>query len=278
MTKDALSSVTPSLAPGAGSPLLSESFGAAFIPERKFSGSPASNSPIADTDPCRLSREDQHDREAWMPAISQVGTNRYRDNEVEAIIPYGHQSSCQLSHQPRPKPRSHPVPESYFSERPIPAGSLSRPSPVYASTNYSSSPPLQAAPRHRSRAGNAEERPEKKYWCSELGCRRGYTQPQGLGRHVKDVHETKDLCTHCLSQGLSVPFSRGRPYLYRNHLKTQHREIALPEVRYKGSRYARESLNMGARQAQNATRNYVPPLTRAVPSQDMSFYPCAKFN
>ncbi|KAN0140652.1 hypothetical protein V8E53_001479 [Lactarius tabidus] len=270
LTKDALPLATPSLAPGVDSPPLSDSPGATFIPERHtFSGSPTINSPVADTDRRRQSRKDRHHREAWMPAISQIGTNRYRDNAVEAVIPYDLQSSFQLSHRPRRKPRYQPVPEPYFGARPVP--SLSPPSPVYASTNYSSSSPLQAAPHPG--AANEEEQPEKKYWCSKPGCGRGFTLPQVLGRHVKDMHEAKESCSICLSQGSLFTFSRGRPYVYRKHLEKQHREIALPDVRQRGSGYANESLNLGSRQAQNP--NYVPPLTRVVPLQDMSYYPWA---
>jgi hypothetical protein len=179
-----------------------------------------------------------------MPAISQVGTNVYRDNDVEGIVPHGLQSSCQLSHRPLRKPRSHPVPGPYFGPRPVP--SLSPPSPVYASTNYFSSPPLQAAPQPQSRAENAEEPPEKKYWCSEPGCGRGFTLPQVLGRHMKDMHETKESCSHCF-----FTYSRGRPYVYRKHLARQHPEIDPPEVPQKDPRSAMEGSNLGSRQAQS---------------------------
>lgn len=230
-----------------GSSSLSESFGvASTIPEeRKYSALPTSNSPVVNTVPSRQSREDRHDRNAWMP---QAETNRYRDN---AIIPYGLQStSFQLSHRPRRKPR-YPVPDPYIGAKPMP--SLSWSSPGYASTNYSSSPPLHAPPQPQSRAENAEGRTEKKYWCSRVGCGRGYTLPQVLGRHMKDMHDTKLSCSHCVSKGVSFMFSRGRPYVYRKHLESKHPEIApkSPEVRPKASRYAKESLNMGAMQAHN---------------------------
>jgi hypothetical protein len=259
-TKDALSSVTSSLAPGVDSPPLLESTGSAFIPELpEFSGSPASNSPVANTDPYSQWRED---RQAWIPAISQVETNRYRDNAVvEGTI----QSSCQLSHRPRRKSRSHPIPGPYFGTRQgtRPIASLSRPSQVYASTNYSSSPPLQAAPQLQSRAPNAEKRP-KNYWCSELGCGMGFTQPQVLSRHVKDMHEEKESCSHCLS----FTFSRGRPYIYRKHLAREHPKIVPLEVQQKDSRCAKESSNMGTRQAQS-----VRPLTLSHLVHSVTVYP-----
>lgn len=265
LTKDALPSVSPSLVPGVVSPPLSESFGGVFIPEvRKPSGSLASKSPVENIYPGGQSHEDRPHREAWMPAIPQVGTYRYRGDDVEAVIPSDLQSSRQLSHRPLSKPRSYLVPEPYFGTRPI--SPLSRPPPAYASANYSSSPLLQAAPQLQNQATNAE-RPKKKYWCSICGG--DYSLPQVLVRHVKDMHEPKESCSHCLSQGLSFTFSRGRPYVYRRHLTRQHPELVPPEVRQKGSRYAKESENLGSRQAQSA--NYVPPLTRAVLLQDMSY-------
>ena len=183
-----------------------------------------------------------------MPAISQAETIRYRDNDVETITPNGLQSSFQLEHQPIRKPtRSYPgkVPELYFGTAPIP--SLSWPFPAYDTTNYSPSPPLQAVPQ-QSRATNAEGRSKKKYWCSS--CESGFTQPQVLSRHMKDTHETKRSCSHCLSQGSNFTFSRGRPYVYRKHLAKQHPEIAPTEVRQKTPRYRKESSNLSARKAQ----------------------------
>ena len=187
-----------------------------------------------------------------MPANPQFGTKGYRNND--AIIPYGFQSSGHPSHRPRRKTRSHPFPESYADIMPIPSTSWS--SPAYASTNYSSSPPLQTAPQPQTRAANAEGRLVRKYWCARLGCGRGYTLPQVLGRHVKDMHETKISCPQCLSKGVSFTYSSGRPYVYRKHVESKHPESVPPEGLQKTSRYAKESLNMGARQAQ-----LVRPLT-----------------
>ena len=244
LTEDALSLPSPFLAPGLGSPPLSESSAEEFIPAgRKFSGTPASNSSVANIFPCRQSLNDRLDHEVWMPAISQLETDRYGDNDVEAILPYGiEESSCQLPHRPRRKLRSHPLPEPYFGTKPIP--SLLQPFPMYATTNYFSSPPLQAAPQLRSRTTNAEGRPVQKYRCSS--CGRRFTQPQVLGRHVKDMHETKESCSHCVS----FTFSRGRPYVYRKHLAREHPEVASPEVQEEASRDAKESQNLGTRQAQ----------------------------
>jgi hypothetical protein len=118
LTKDALPSVSPSLVPGVVSPPLSESFGGVFIPEvRKPSGSLASKSPVENIYPGGQSHEDRPHREAWMPAIPQVGTYRYRGDDVEAVIPSDLQSSRQLSHRPLSKPRSYLVPEPYFGTK-----------------------------------------------------------------------------------------------------------------------------------------------------------------
>ena len=241
-----LSLAHPFLGPEVGSPL-SESSCATFIPKGpEFSGSPVGNLPVADIFHCRQSRDDRLNPEAWMPAISQAETIRYRTNGVETkTIPNSLQSSFQLSHQPSRKPTgSYPgkVPEPYFGTAPIP--SLSRPFPAYDTTNYSSSPQFQAVSQ-QSRATNAENRPEKKYWCSS--CESGFTQPQVLSRHMKDTHETKRSCSHCISQGSNFTFSRGRPYIYRKHLAMQHPEIAPPQVRQKASRYRKESSNLGAK-------------------------------
>lgn len=244
LPESALSLTHPFLVPGVGSPP-SESSCATFIPQGpEFSGSPVGNPPAADIFHYRQSRNDRLDRTALMPAISQAATIRYRANDIDAITPNGLQSSCQLSHQPsRKPPYPGPVPEPYFGTAPIP--SSSRPFPVYDTANYSSSPPLQAAMWLQSRATNAECRPEKKYRCSS--CQRGFTQPQVLSRHVKDTHEAKESCPHCLSQGSNFTFSKGRPYVYRKHLAKQHPEIAPPK---RASRYTKESSNLGARQTQ----------------------------
>jgi hypothetical protein len=56
-------------------------------------------------------------------------------------------------------------------------------------------------------------------------CRVSFTQPQVFRRHLKDKHEDKESCTHCLS----FKWSRGRPHLYRTHLKLKHPDITSSE-------------------------------------------------
>lgn len=62
--------------------------------------------------------------------------------------------------------------------------------------------------------------------CCHL-CGMSFTQPQVLRRHLKDKHEDKESCTHCLS----FKWSRGRPHLYRRHLKLKHPQFASSEDR-----------------------------------------------
>jgi len=239
--KDAFSSASSSVAPGVGSPPLSESSGTASVPEgRQFSSSPVSNSPVANTVPCLRSREDQQHQEAWMRAfasvVTPVGTDRYQGNGVGAVISYNPQeSSRQASYRPRRILRPGPVPRPYFDIR-QPSLSSSRPPPVYASNFLTSSSPMQATPQHQSRAANTKKRPENKYSCDSCGS--SFSQSQVLGRHIKDRHETKQTCLFCVS----FTWSRGRPHLYREHLQTRHPQFAPPEVRQKGSRYAKEKL------------------------------------
>ena len=174
---------------------------------------------------------------------SPVDTNRYRDNDVEAIALYGSQKgSCHPSYKP---PRIlRPDPPYITSQQIL---SSSQTSTVYAGNYRATPPPLQVTPQLRIGAINTQERPKKKYLCPD--CKRGFSQSQVLGRHIKDMHQLKRSCSHCLS----FTFSRGRPYLYRNHLATHHPEVALLEVRQRGSRFATESVKppvLGAYQDQ----------------------------
>ncbi|KAF8263412.1 hypothetical protein EI94DRAFT_1807244 [Lactarius quietus] len=168
LTKDPLTteSAILSLAPGVCSPPLSESSGAAFIPEgRQISGSDASKSPIVIPVPSCRSREDLQDRGAWTPTVSQVETIGYRANELETVFYYGPQeSSLQVSYGPHyilPVP----VPEPYYFGAMKPNLSSSQSPSVYASNNYAVSPPTQAVPHFQSRASNTKEKPDKKYFC-----------------------------------------------------------------------------------------------------------------
>jgi hypothetical protein len=56
-------------------------------------------------------------------------------------------------------------------------------------------------------------------------CNISFTQSQVFRRHLKDKHEDKESCTHCSS----FKWSRGRPHLYRTHLKLQHPDVTSSE-------------------------------------------------
>ncbi|KAH8995866.1 hypothetical protein EDB86DRAFT_1070165 [Lactarius hatsudake] len=60
---------------------------------------------------------------------------------------------------------------------------------------------------------------EKQHHCFICGI--SFTQSQVLNRHMKDKHEDKGSCAHCSS----FKWSRGRPHLYRRHLRAKHSEL-----------------------------------------------------
>ena len=56
---------------------------------------------------------------------------------------------------------------------------------------------------------------ERSFWC--YTCRKGFTRRPGLNRHHRETHNPS-LCILC-------GFEWGRPYQYRDHLKTHHPEV-----------------------------------------------------
>ncbi|KAH9012634.1 hypothetical protein EDB85DRAFT_2037472 [Lactarius pseudohatsudake] len=60
---------------------------------------------------------------------------------------------------------------------------------------------------------------EKQHHCFLCGI--SFTQSQVLNRHMKDKHEDQGSCAHCSS----FKWSRGRPHLYRRHLRAKHSEL-----------------------------------------------------
>jgi hypothetical protein len=64
----------------------------------------------------------------------------------------------------------------------------------------------------------------KKDWCEE--CEVGFTQRQGLQRHRKDVHGSRQLCPCCRD----FQWSLGRKYALRKHFEATHPGVALPEI------------------------------------------------
>jgi len=66
-------------------------------------------------------------------------------------------------------------------------------------------------------------RTSKRYRCEE--CDTGFSQGQALGRHLKDVHNPRQLCPLC-----DFKFSPGRKYILRKHFEAKHRGVALPDL------------------------------------------------
>ena len=159
-----------------------------------------------------------------MPApastVVLVGTNRYPTDSI-AAVPYDYLKSS---------------PDSCRSVNllPFPTTPPIRPSPKQPSLSPSQSPSahsddlvsvssqLPADPQYQSQSTSTMERPEMKTWCS--ACNIGFSQQQVLRRHFKDKHEAKNRCQFCTS----FTWSRGRPYLYRNHLRVRHSSSPIP--------------------------------------------------
>lgn len=177
---------------------------------------------------------------AFPSVASSVRTNRYRCNNVEPMISYGLQEICrQVSYKPRPILRPYSILSS------------SSPSTAYASSFRTAPSPFPATGRFQSRVKNGQQRPSKKYSC--FICEGEFTLPQMLSRHMKDVHYPKETCSYCQF----FTFSRGRRYIYRQHVKKYHPEqdpeISLPEIRPQSSRDTKASSQsdvMGPKQAQ----------------------------
>ena len=179
-----------------------------------------------DSRPCTIqaspilgSREEQQPLVAYVPGpastVAQVGTNRYPADSATAV-PYDYRKSTSdgscgsVNLLPLPTiPLICPSPKQ---------PSLSPSKSLSASPNdlVSVSPPLPADPRYQSQSTSTMEQPEMKTWCSV--CNVGFSQQQVLRRHFKDKHETRNRCQFCTS----FTWSRGRPYLYRNHLRVRH--------------------------------------------------------
>ncbi|KAH9171134.1 hypothetical protein EDB89DRAFT_1973086 [Lactarius sanguifluus] len=77
---------------------------------------------------------------------------------------------------------------------------------------------------------------EKQHHC--LLCGISFTQSQVLNRHMKDKHEDKGSCAYCPS----FKWSRGRPHLYRRHLRAKHSEITFSGDPTGGTRKAHHVL------------------------------------
>ena len=63
----------------------------------------------------------------------------------------------------------------------------------------------------------------KTYRCGV--CDMGFSQRQGLNRHIRDIHGPANVCQHCHT----FTWSSGRQYLYRTHLRKEHPEVVYPQ-------------------------------------------------
>lgn len=68
----------------------------------------------------------------------------------------------------------------------------------------------------RTPAGIGGALSRKPYPCDICGKR--YAQRQGVKRHYREIHGHPNSCSYC-------NFEWSRPYLYRDHLKTKHRDV-----------------------------------------------------
>ena len=164
-------------------------------------------------------RKEQQPLEAYVPApvsvAVPVGTNRYPADSVVAV-PYDYRkSNSDGSCGPVYLLSSHSIPPIRFSPR-QPSLSPSQSPSACPDDLFSVSSSLPADPQYQSQSTSTMEGSAMKTWCSV--CNVGFSQQQVLRRHFKDKHETKNRCQFCTS----FTWSRGRPYLYRNHLRVRH--------------------------------------------------------
>ncbi|KAH9057525.1 hypothetical protein EDB87DRAFT_1021323 [Lactarius vividus] len=198
------------------------------------------NDPIAD--PVSYSSED------WYPPIGYQWTcaslntsqsldiDRYSSSSHIALTPY-HDSqniksnvlymshnlqSPQLYSSTNNLPTSHPPPEKHSDLLTI--ASLHQGEEV-ASTELSPAirafikAPLVLPPVLSQSESIITAVAGKQHHCPLCGI--SFTQSQVLNRHMKDKHKDKGSCDYCSS----FKWSRGRPHLYRRHLRIKHPEL-----------------------------------------------------
>jgi hypothetical protein len=106
----------------------------------------------------------------------------------------------------------------------------------------------------------------KEYRCPLCGIH--FTQSQVLNRHIKDKHEFKESCTNCSS----FKWSRGRPHLYRRHLRVKHPGLTFSEDPPGGTRRAQVSRarQCKVQKAQVTSRGLVPNQLECCPTIDLT--------
>ncbi|KAI9433824.1 hypothetical protein H4582DRAFT_948930 [Lactarius indigo] len=244
-TKDPFLSESSLLAPATGLFPVSGIPNGLFLPDgRQALVSPAaSDAPTADNFPGSHEELQLPDVWTWMhtptSAAAQIDPSQYPvDNARTGVVSYNFQDGgSQALSGSRCAPSPEPERQLRFGREQVTLTASLTPivqpnSPLVASSVISS------VPLGQGRSADAMERCEKKNWCSL--CEVDFSQPQVLSRHKKDKHKSKESCAFCKS----FKWSRGRPYLYKRHLRTQHFQILPTDVRQKSSKPPKENLKL----------------------------------
>ncbi|KAH8995864.1 hypothetical protein EDB86DRAFT_1070050 [Lactarius hatsudake] len=242
LEKDALLSASSFLAPGTGLFPVWGLSNASFIPDgRQTSVSPARDTPIADIFPG--SREELQLPDVWTriyipPSMAvKFDANRYpADNIGTGVMSCGFQDNgSQALDESLCAPPPEPERQLHFDRGQVTLASSLSPTAQLNGPLVASLIPT-SVPQSQGRSADTTERCEKKNWCSL--CKIYFSQSQVLGRHKKDKHELKEPCSFCTS----FKWSRGRPYLYKKHLRIRHFQITLTDDRPKGSKVHKGNL------------------------------------
>ncbi|KAH9032390.1 hypothetical protein EDB83DRAFT_1839550 [Lactarius deliciosus] len=137
----------------------------------------------------------------------------YMSHNVQSSQPYS--STDHL-------PTSHPLPEKYSDLLTMASshqGKEAPPTELSPAIRVFIKPPPVLQPVLSQSESIVATVAEKQYHC--LLCGISFTQSQVLNRHMKDKHEDKGSCAHCSC----FKWSRGRPHLYRRHLREKHSEL-----------------------------------------------------
>ncbi|KAH9024148.1 hypothetical protein EDB85DRAFT_2277667 [Lactarius pseudohatsudake] len=259
LEKDAFLSASSFLAPGTGLFPVSGVPNALFIPDgRQTLVSPACDAPIAGIFPS--SREELQLPEVWtrihtpLSMAIQIDANRYpADNTGTGVGSCGFQDSgSQALDESRCAPPPEPERQLHFDRGQVTLASSLPPTVQLNGPLVASSIPT-SVPQSQGRIADTTERCAKKTWCSL--CKIGFSQSQVLSRHKKDKHELKESCSFCTS----FKWSRGRPYLYKKHLRMRHFQNTPPNDRQKGSKAHKGNMKPQALAQNNSQANDVPP-------------------
>ncbi|KAH9056757.1 hypothetical protein EDB87DRAFT_1169545 [Lactarius vividus] len=237
LAKDAFLSASSFFVPGTSLFPVSGIPDALFLPRgRQNLASPASDAPIADI--FLGSREELQLPEVWTRMHTptrmavQIDANRYpADDAGMGVVSCGFQDGdSQALDESRCAPSSEPEGQHRFGRLSSLPPTVQLDSPVVTSSIPKSVPQSQGP------SADTTQRHGKKNWCSL--CEIDFSQSQVLGRHKKDKHELKKPCSFCTS----FKWSRGRPYLYKKHLRMRHFQITPTGDRQRGSKAPKGNL------------------------------------